>query len=48
MIYGDASGGPPHPPDLAALFVLLAFSVVFVGLCVMFFKRVEPNFAKVL
>ena len=48
VIYGDASGGPPHPPDLAALFVLLAFSVVFVGLCVMFFKRVEPNFAKVL
>jgi ABC-type polysaccharide/polyol phosphate export permease len=49
VIYGEpVVGGKPHPPDVLALLVLLAFSGVFVALCVTFFKRVEPNFAKVL
>lgn len=49
VIYGSPDGvGGPHPPDLVALFWLLAFSAVFVGLTITFFKRVEPNFAKVL
>jgi ABC-type polysaccharide/polyol phosphate export permease len=49
VIYGTADGlGPPHPPDVVALAYLLLGSVVFLGLCITFFKRVEPEFAKVL
>jgi lipopolysaccharide transport system permease protein len=49
VIYGSPDGvGPPHPPDLAALFYLLLASFVFLGICIVFFKRVEPEFAKVL
>ena len=49
VIYGAADGtGPPHPPDLVALFYLLVASLVFLALCIMLFKRVEPEFAKVL
>jgi ABC-type polysaccharide/polyol phosphate export permease len=49
VIYGAADGiGPPHPPDLASLFLLLLASLVFVGIATIFFKRVEPDFAKVL
>jgi lipopolysaccharide transport system permease protein len=48
VIYGSPEGGPPHPPDVISLLVLLAGSFVFLGLCVLFFKRVEPDFAKVL
>jgi ABC-type polysaccharide/polyol phosphate export permease len=48
VIYGSPDGGPPHPPDLVALGFLLAGSVAFLGLCIVFFKRVEPDFAKVL
>ena len=49
VIYGGPDGVcPPHPPDLVSLLILLAGSVVFLGLCVVFFKRVEPEFAKVL
>ena len=49
VIYGDADGiGLPHPPDLVALFYLLLASIVFLGLCIVFFKRLEPDFAKVL
>ena len=48
VIYGSSDGGPPHSPDLVSLAALLAGSVLFLVLCVMFFKRVEPDFAKVL
>ncbi len=48
-IYGAPDGhGPPHPPDLVALGSLLLGSIVFLGVCIIFFKRVEPDFAKVL
>lgn len=49
VIYGARDGvGPTHPPDLWSLAVLLAGSVVFLALAIIFFKRVEPEFAKVL
>jgi ABC-type polysaccharide/polyol phosphate export permease len=48
VIYGSADGGLPHAPDLWALAALLLGSIVFLGLCIVFFKRVEPDFAKVL
>ena len=48
VIYGTADGGLPTSPDLAALAWLLLGSFVFLGLCIVFFKRVEPDFAKVL
>jgi ABC-type polysaccharide/polyol phosphate export permease len=40
--------GTAHPPDLIALGVLLVASLLFLALCITFFKRVEPEFAKVL
>jgi ABC-type polysaccharide/polyol phosphate export permease len=49
VIYGAPDGvGPPHLPDFGALAALLLFSLVFLALAAMFFKRVEPTFAKVL
>jgi homopolymeric O-antigen transport system permease protein len=49
VLYGSADGiGKPHPPDLMALFYLLVASLVFLALCITLFKRVEPEFAKVL
>jgi homopolymeric O-antigen transport system permease protein len=48
VIYGSGDGGPPHLPDFGALAGLLAFSMVFVAVAAIFFKRVEPTFAKVL
>ena len=49
VLYGTPDGhGAPHPPDLLALFVLLLASLVLLALCIMFFKRLEPEFAKVL
>jgi lipopolysaccharide transport system permease protein len=48
VIYGSPTGGPPHAPDLVALLYLLLGSFVFVGLGIIFFKRLEPDFAKVL
>jgi len=49
VIYGGPDGfSAPHPPDLVSLSILLVGSVVFLGLCIIFFKRVEPEFAKVL
>jgi ABC-type polysaccharide/polyol phosphate export permease len=49
VIYGTADGtGLPHPPDLLALFYLLVASVVFLAVSIVLFKRVEPEFAKVL
>jgi ABC-type polysaccharide/polyol phosphate export permease len=49
VTYGASDGvGPTHPPDLVALSYLLAGSVLFLAFCITFFKRVEPEFAKVL
>lgn len=48
VIYGTPDGGLPHSPDLVALAFLLLGSLAFLGLCIVFFKRVEPDFAKVL
>ncbi len=48
VIYGTADGGPPFLPDFGPLLILLAISIVFLALAAMFFKRVEPTFAKVL
>jgi len=48
VIYGSPDGGLPHPPDLVSLGFLLLGSLVFLGLCIVFFKRAEPDFAKVL
>jgi ABC-2 type transport system permease protein len=48
VIYGTAEGGLPGPPDLFALGQVLLFSLVFVALTTIFFKRLEPDFAKVL
>ena len=50
VIYGVPDGAQPsaHPPDLLALGALLLASVVLLGFCITFFKRVEPEFAKVL
>jgi lipopolysaccharide transport system permease protein len=49
VVYGGADGvSPPHPPDLVSLLILLAGSLVFLAVAVVLFKRVEPEFAKVL
>jgi ABC-type polysaccharide/polyol phosphate export permease len=48
VIYGSPDGGPPHPPDFVALGFLLVGSLAFLAVCIVFFKRVEPDFAKVL
>jgi homopolymeric O-antigen transport system permease protein len=48
VIYGTPTGGRPIPPNLVSLFELLIASVLIVALAAIFFKRVEPDFAKVL
>jgi ABC-type polysaccharide/polyol phosphate export permease len=48
VIYGTPSGGHPVPPNLVSLFELLIASILLVALAAIFFKRVEPDFAKVL
>jgi homopolymeric O-antigen transport system permease protein len=52
LIYGgiDRSGisSPPQMPDWAALAGLLVVSIFLIGLAIAIFKRLEPNFAKVL
>lgn len=48
IIYGGPNGEPPRLPDFVALGFLLVGSLAFLGLCIVFFKRVEPDFAKVL
>jgi len=48
VIYGTGDGGPPHAPDLAPLIALFAVSIVLIALASVFFKRLEPTFAKVL
>jgi ABC-type polysaccharide/polyol phosphate export permease len=50
VLYGapDGAVGTTHPPDLIALGTLLVASLLFLAVCITFFKRVEPEFAKVL
>jgi ABC-type polysaccharide/polyol phosphate export permease len=49
VIYGTPDGvGAPHPPDFVQLGWLLLGSLIFLAVVVIFFKRVEPDFAKVL
>jgi lipopolysaccharide transport system permease protein len=48
VIYGTADGGTPVPPDLVSLAFLLLGSIAFLAVCIVFFKRAEPDFAKVL
>src|SRR5207249_204918 len=50
VIYGTAGTvpGPPTTPDFQALAVLLAASFVFLLFTTWIFKRLEPNFAKVI
>jgi lipopolysaccharide transport system permease protein len=48
VIYGSPDGGPPHAPDFVSLAFLLLGSFAFLAVCIVFFKRVEPDFAKVL
>jgi ABC-type polysaccharide/polyol phosphate export permease len=49
VIYGTPDGlGPPHPPALGGLLGLFLGSVILVALATIFFKKVEPEFAKVL
>ena len=48
VIYGSADGGPPISPDFVSLAALFGASLVLVALATIFFKRLEPNFAKVL
>lgn len=47
VIYGTATGGP-RMPDWVALGAVLGASVLFLALATIFFKRLEPSFAKVL
>jgi homopolymeric O-antigen transport system permease protein len=50
VIYGPPDGlSPPvGPPDFAALGWLLLASLVLAALAIVFFKRVEPDFAKLI
>lgn len=49
VIYGTSDGnGPPGDPELLPLAALLVGSFGLVALVAIFFKRVEPDFAKVL
>ena len=48
VIWGTWPDGPPTTPDWAALALLGVGSIVFLAVAVVVFKRLEPNFAKVL
>jgi lipopolysaccharide transport system permease protein len=48
VIYGTDSGGPPTTPNLLGLLELLVGSLVLLAICAIVFKRLEPDFAKVL
>jgi homopolymeric O-antigen transport system permease protein len=47
VIYGTPTG-PPGPPNLASLAVLLVASTGLLAVTTIIFKRLEPNFAKVI
>jgi ABC-type polysaccharide/polyol phosphate export permease len=48
VIYGTDTGGPPTLPNLLGLLQLLIGSLILLALCAIAFKRMEPDFAKVL
>lgn len=48
VIWGTADGGPPSFPDWAPLAVLAIVSLGLLAVATVVFKRLEPNFAKVL
>jgi ABC-type polysaccharide/polyol phosphate export permease len=48
VIWGTAPSGPPGMPDWAGLALLAVVSIAFLALATVVFKRLEPNFAKVL
>ncbi|HEV8401426.1 MAG TPA: hypothetical protein VGQ31_00175 [Candidatus Limnocylindrales bacterium] len=48
VIYGTATAKPDGPPNMELLAILLVASVVFLAFTTMVFKRLEPNFAKVI
>jgi ABC-2 type transport system permease protein len=48
VIYGTSDGGLPVAPNLVALAALLLVSFALLALATILFKRLEPNFAKVL
>jgi ABC-type polysaccharide/polyol phosphate export permease len=48
VIWGTSPNNPPSMPDWAALGLLAIASTVFLALATVVFKRLEPNFAKVL
>jgi ABC-type polysaccharide/polyol phosphate export permease len=47
VIYGTPTGGPGFP-NFAALAALLVASLILLALTTIIFKRLEPNFAKVI
>jgi ABC-type polysaccharide/polyol phosphate export permease len=48
VIYGTTTAPPSGPPDMRALAGLLVASVIFLVVAMFAFKRLEPNFAKVV
>ena len=48
VIYGTSAAPPSGPPNLLSLAVLLVASTIFLALTTIVFKRLEPNFAKVI
>lgn len=48
VIYGPSDGSGPTTPDLVLLAVLGVVSLILLTLATIFFKRLEPSFAKVL
>ena len=49
VIYGTpGSAGPVGPPNMASLAVLLVASTILLAFATIVFKRLEPNFAKVV
>jgi ABC-type polysaccharide/polyol phosphate export permease len=48
VIYGSADSPPNGPPNMQALAALLVASIIFLAFTTMVFKRLEPNFAKVV
>jgi ABC-type polysaccharide/polyol phosphate export permease len=48
VIYGSLEGPPTGPPNLVSLAILLVASTIFLACTTVIFKRLEPNFAKVI
>jgi lipopolysaccharide transport system permease protein len=48
ILYGGPNGELPLLPNFISLGFLFLGSLLFLAICVIFFKRVEPDFAKVL